>query len=109
MPLPSSFPIRRRPPSPPESRKPPKSLPSDLRLTYALTPEERQEFQALWPQETKAIKFWQAVADSRGLDYTTIMGVEGKPYSFTAMMMGHGKHWCWPEPLEVTVAPKHLG
>jgi hypothetical protein len=101
-------PVRRRPPAPSEPRKIPKTLPSDLRQTYVLNSEERQEFDKLWPQEGKAIKFWRAVADSRGLDYDTVMGVEHKPYEFTAMPMGHGKHWCWPEPLECKTQAKHF-
>jgi|SRR5882672_3563202 len=95
------FPLRRRPPAPSEPRKPPKLLPTDLRQTYTLSPEEREEFAALWPQDTKAFKFWRTVAVKRGLDYTTIIGSEHSMYSFTAMPTGHGKHWCWPEPLEV--------
>jgi hypothetical protein len=51
-------------------------------------------------------KFWQRVADARGLDYHTIIGTENAPYSFTAMPVGHGKHWCFPEPLELPKSGK---
>jgi hypothetical protein len=106
MPVISFAPIRRRPPAPSESRKSPKALPTDLRQTYTLSPEERLEFAALWPQELKAFKFWQRVAAARGLDYTTLIGSEHSMYSFTAMPIGHGKHWCWPEPLKLEKKPK---
>lgn len=100
------FPLRRRPPAPSEPRKSPKAIPANLRQTYTLTPEEREEFRGLWPQEGKVFRFWQRVAAARGLDYHTIIGTENAPYSFTAMPVDHGKHWCFPEPLGVKAPGK---
>jgi hypothetical protein len=71
------------------------------REAYRLTAEEREAFRSLrgWPPES-AFMFWKDIASSRARDYRTIIGVEGDPLTFTALPVGHRKHWCWPMPLK---------
>lgn len=78
------------------------------RQRYTLTDEEREAFAALSRRRIHADaapvwRFWQAVAAARGLDHKTIIN---KPDgSFTALPLGHGKHWCWPSPLNLSPPP----
>lgn len=71
------------------------------RETHRLTPAERLSFAKLrpWQDSGSGRRFWWAVAADRGLDGTTVIGVPGDPYAFTALPIGHRKHWCWPQPL----------
>ena len=81
------------------------------RSTYRLTADELDALNALWPlprfvtDSGRTWEFWRWVAAARGLDYTTIIG---KPFvrdTFTALPLGHGKHWCWPSPLNLQKPP----
>lgn len=51
-------------------------------------------------------RFWRSVASARGLDPETIIGNLGHPEIFSALPLGHGKHWCWPMPLKCGVNPE---
>jgi hypothetical protein len=71
------------------------------RETYRLAPAERLAFAKLRPlyDASSVFRFWWAVARARCLDGTTIIGMPGDPHAFTALPLDHGKHWCWPKPL----------
>lgn len=70
-----------------------------MRNAYSLEPDEQLRFDRLkWTKrEGAAVAFWKSVAERRGLDPKTIITYE--PGTFTALPLGHGKHWCWPSPL----------
>lgn len=75
------------------------------RRTYSLTPEECDAFRALpinGISGNRAFAFWSTAARARGLDPATVIAT---PDSFTALPVGHGKHWCWPTPLKCKKAP----
>lgn len=72
---------------------------------YHLTPTEMRDFDRLPPFEGFAWKFWQRVAYVRDLDYTTIIA---RAPHFTALPLGHGKHWCFPSPLKCKKPPPIL-
>ncbi len=67
------------------------------RVTFTLTPRERDEFEALRPIQGEAWKLWQKVATKRGQDYRSIMVDNGK---ITALPAGHGLPWCYPMPVK---------
>jgi hypothetical protein len=72
------------------------------RETYRLTPAERLAFARIgtgWMDGLSPRRFWAQVAKARGLDAATIIGVPFQPDAFTALPLDHGKHWCWPKPL----------
>lgn len=48
--------------------------------------------------------FWKLVAFKRGLDYSTIISRNGK---ITALPMGHGEDWCYPESIKCQHKVKH--
>jgi hypothetical protein len=78
------------------------------RITYYLTAREEREFWKLPTTLTadgKAFDFWGNVADARGLDLKSIIGVEGKPTEFTALPAGHNQPWCWPMKLKCANEP----
>ena len=75
------------------------------RITYYLTTKEEREFWRLRPFEGLAFEFWGGVADARGLDLSSFIGVEGRPTEFTALPAGHGKHWCAPMSLKCAKPP----
>jgi hypothetical protein len=87
---------------------------SDLpvRRAYQLTTEERAIFARLcqrkrWYNADDVWRFWWGVARSRGLDYTTIIGQSGDCMSFTALPLGHGRHWCFPSALKLPKAAEY--
>jgi hypothetical protein len=47
--------------------------------------------------------FWREVCARRGLDAATVIGGVGG--AFTALPVGHGRHWCWPMALRCRSAP----
>ena len=78
------------------------------RNSYYLDDEEIGKFIRLTcqhPKDGEAYAFWRGVAYDRGLDYQTILGIEGRPHEFTALPLGHGKHWCWSLTLKCRHAP----
>jgi len=78
------------------------------RKTYRLTADEAAAFpvpNALWPDAGLAFRFWATVAAARGLDYRSIIGNPLDRESFTALPLGHGKHWCWPASLRCHKPP----
>jgi hypothetical protein len=79
------------------------------RETYRLTAEELLAFRCLgsWPPDG-AFKFWKRVAVARALDYRTILCKPDKPGTFSALPIGHRKHWCWPMELTCAPPPKHF-
>jgi hypothetical protein len=76
-----------------------------MRQKYELTGQEQKRFRRLKPIEGEAIKFWQMAAYTRGLDYQTIIST-GR--TFTALPIGHGKHWCYPMTLKCKRRPVYV-
>jgi hypothetical protein len=70
------------------------------RKSYSLTDRELKQLKSLPEEEGVAFEFWGNVANSRGLDYKTVIGDEYNRSIFTAMSYDHGKDWCWPIPLK---------
>ena len=73
------------------------------RKTYELNSEEIDVFERLPPIPEVARRFWDRMAVARGLDQRSVIGLAG--YRFTALSVGHGKHWCYPSPLECKAQP----
>jgi hypothetical protein len=71
------------------------------RTEYRLTAKEVDQLNQLPKFQGEAIKFWTGAAIARGLDYKTIIGNTQDHASFTALPVGHGKHWCYPALLKV--------
>lgn len=70
-----------------------------MRVTVTLEPDEQVEFGRLRKWPGAAFAFWRRVCGRRGLDPKTLIG-------FTALPIGHGKHWCWPySPHGLAVIP----
>lgn len=75
------------------------------RETFRLSPEESALFRSLLPHQEVAWSFWKRVANSRSLDYKSIIGNPFDRESFTALPLKHGKHWCWPHELKCARSP----
>ena len=67
-----------------------------MRKTYELLPNEYAQFKRLQPIPGEAVSFWKRMAWIRKLDPETVISSSTK---FTALPLGHGKHWCFPVPL----------
>lgn len=67
------------------------------RQHFNLTAPERERFDMLRPIPGDAFAFWRQVAQARGLDPGSIIGIPNG--TFTALPLGHNKHWCFPFPL----------
>jgi hypothetical protein len=76
-----------------------------MRKTYKLDLDEIEQFKKLKPYQGEAVTFWKRVAIRRGIDYMTTLGKIDEPYTFTGLELGHGKHWCWPQPLKCPKLP----
>jgi hypothetical protein len=76
------------------------------RENYKLTQEERKEWSKLKPLPNVAFAFWEKVALRRGLDYTTFLTDFEDPTVFSALPLGHKKHWCWPYALKCKTDPE---
>ncbi len=77
------------------------------RETYTLTPDEIKEFKRLPLDYGHAFEFWQKVAYTRGLDHKTIIGsIPTTDNNFSALTLGHGKHWCYPVSIKCASPPK---
>jgi hypothetical protein len=84
-----------------------------MRKKYQLTPEEFAEWQAL-PQESSeqdramgAWMFWNRVARARGVDSASLLATH-VPNTFTALPLGHGKAWCWPQAIKCKRLPEEF-
>ena len=77
------------------------------RKVYHLTPSEHAEWKKLAYKVTEgcAVDFWGTVAEDRGLDAKSIICYLERPDEFTALPVGHGKHWCWPMQLACKSPP----
>lgn len=78
------------------------------RKTYNLTTQEMRDlFQIRTGQNAEKVwDFWREIAESRGLDYQSIIGSETVQGAFTALPLGHNKHWCYPIPLKCIRQPR---
>ena len=73
-----------------------------MREKHQLNPIELRKFQRLAPFQGEAVAFWSWVARSRNLDPKSIIS---NGQNFTALPIGHGKHWCFPTPLKCKNKP----
>jgi hypothetical protein len=73
-----------------------------MRLQFELSFAEVRERQRLLPNPGVLIEFWAKVANARSVDRKTIIS-EG--IKFSALPLGHDKHWCWPIPLKCKKKP----
>lgn len=76
-----------------------------MRNSFNLTLSERNRFNDLRPEQGEAFKFWKAVASIRQLDHKSIISDERGGFTFTALPLGHDKHWCWPVELKCKRPP----
>ena len=82
-----------------------------MRNKYELTDEELAELKALrddYTDEERGLDawgFWFKVCKTRGLDSATAIAghVRGQ---FSALPLGHNRHWCYPSPLKCAKAPE---
>lgn len=94
------------------ARKPRPPRDASLRQSFTLTEAEQMAFARLCARSrfhdaADVWRFWRSVAQARGLDPASIIGNSVDPDgSFTALPLGHGKHWCWPAPLHVKKPPE---
>jgi hypothetical protein len=72
-----------------------------MRKEYLLTDNEFGTFRKLGSYPEEGFDFWRGAAKARNLDYKTIIGNTTNQRAFTALTVGHGKHWCFPLPLNV--------
>jgi hypothetical protein len=84
-----------------------------MRKKYTLTDDELAEWRAL-PQESSeqdraldAWVFWNKVCRGRGLDSASLLAAH-VPDTFTALPIGHGKPWCWPQALRCRRLPEEF-
>lgn len=75
-----------------------------MRKTYKLAEAEFRRFQRLKPFQHEALSFWKYVAKIRSLDPASMI-TNGE--TFTALELGHGKHWCFPIPLMCKKKPSY--
>lgn len=75
-----------------------------MRKTSSLTPAEIGQFNWLKPIPGDALAFWAKVAQVRNLDPKSML-TNGK--TFTALPVGHGKHFCWPLSLQCKKKPNY--
>jgi hypothetical protein len=81
------------------------------RKFYHFTPDEVDKFNDIvWQQcrgqfKGDAFAFWREAAANRGIDYRTIISKPDRSYEFTALPMGHNRHWCHPMSLKCRNAP----
>lgn len=73
-----------------------------MRAKFELSHDEQQKFRRLQPYQGEALAFWATVARSRGLDPKSVLS---DAPSFSGLALGHGKHWCFPAPIECKKKP----
>lgn len=74
----------------------------EMRQTFKLSDIEQRQFRRLRPFQNEAVSFWKKVADMRGVDAASIIS---QAPIFTALPLGHGKHWCFPHALKCKKKP----
>jgi len=74
------------------------------RSTHQLSVENIRELKALRPQSQVAFDFWRRLCAKLGLDSKTVITYPN--YRFSALPLGHDKHWCWPHALGCKTAPE---
>jgi len=72
------------------------------RVTFKLSSDERYRLRRLKPLPGQAFKFWETVAETRGIDPASIMWIDGE---YSGLPVGHKHHWCYPVPLVCKVDP----
>lgn len=72
------------------------------RQSHQLSDLESKQFYNLRPFPGDAWSFWRRAASVRGLDPETLIT---KGEVFSGLPVGHGKHWCFPIPLECKGRP----
>jgi hypothetical protein len=82
-----------------------------MRKKYRLTTAELDEWRNL-PQDSTdqdraldAWQFWNRVCWARGIDGASMLAGH-MPDQFTAMAIGHGRHWCHPQALRCKRPPE---
>ena len=82
-----------------------------MRQKHTLTDAEQKEFWQLnqKSQTNRAVAgeawtFWRKVAAARNLDPTTLIGKDWAA-ELSGLPIGHGKHWCYPSPLQCQHRP----
>lgn len=73
-----------------------------MRTKHQLTPIELAKFNRLPPYQGEAIAFWKWIAKTRNLDSRSIVSTG---QNFTALPVGHGKHFCYPLSLKCKKKP----
>lgn len=80
-----------------------------MRQKHILTKEEYTKLKKLpYGEPDHGHDFWATVALSRGLDPETVIGDFEEIEYFTALPLGHGKHWCYPYSLKCKRSPKSI-
>lgn len=77
----------------------------NARQLIKLDPKEWSDFHDI-RNEAQAWRFWQAVANERGLDPHSLYSSDGTVQKVSGLPLGHGKHWCWPVPLKCKYDPR---
>ena len=80
------------------------------REKHHLAAEEIDAFERLPPVPERVRDFWRDAAMTRGLDPKSVLAADiwHDRYSFTALPLGHGKHWCWPMALGCGPRPQEM-
>ena len=68
-----------------------------MRRAFVLTAHEQDQLNRLRSAPGEAFEFWKAIAAKLGVDYRTVIGTDEQ--NFSALPVGHGKHWCFPYSL----------
>lgn len=84
------------------------------RLTFTLNDGQQAQLRAfsrgsaLQRDAKEARDWWGQVAHLNGIDPGSIIHSSIDSTKFTALPIGHGKHWCWPSPLQMIVRPEQV-
>lgn len=73
-----------------------------MRKTFELNEIERAAFKRLRPIQDEAVSFWNRAAIRRRLDPESVISSSN---TFSALPLGHDKHWCWPLHLKCRKKP----
>ena len=72
------------------------------RQNFGFTRTELRQWNRLRPIPGEARLFWDCVAVARNLDPESIIADNSQQdVSFTGLLKGHNKHWCFPAPLKM--------
>ena len=75
---------------------------------YEMNIGEWDAFHRIQPVADAAWEFWRSLGRRYGFDYRTVMSSRVDGYAsrkFTALPLGHTKHWCWPMELKCKNKP----